>query len=92
MGRIVETIRIESISAGRLVRKYTVEERADGKFISASWEPNHEFEVDRLVEEFETCSGALCDMYREVIAFMGAYHSDFTLSVKGPTGKEMSRV
>ena len=55
-----------------VVLKLTVEERKDGVIISTYWEPGDSLENDRHVKEHETISGALCEMYRDAIAFMGA--------------------
>lgn len=53
---------------GKVLRaKFTVEERADGIFISTEWRPENGYEEDRLVEEFETYSGALCHMYEQAL-------------------------
>lgn len=53
---------------GKMLRaKFTVEERADGMFLSTTWLPDWGSEVDRNVEEFETYSAALADMYENAL-------------------------
>jgi hypothetical protein len=47
--------------------KFTVEERTDGIFIATIWYPTECSEHDRNVEEFETYSAALANMYRNAL-------------------------
>lgn len=69
---LIETIILKRKNSDEVVLKLTTEERKDGVLISTYWEPSDGHENDRHVKEHETISGALCDMYRDAIAFMGA--------------------
>jgi len=66
-----------------LISEWTVEERPDGNFISTYWDPASSDKADRLVSEFETYSGALCDMYRDALAWCGTrLENDMTMTAK----------
>ena len=65
----LETLSVKGPS-GQLVMRWTVEEIGGG-FIATEWDCDCELEVDRHVETFETYSGALCEMYRNALAYIG---------------------
>ena len=52
-----------------LLRKFTVEERSDGMFISTEWDTYECLQVDRDVKEFETYSAALAFMFEAAMSF-----------------------
>lgn len=53
---------------GNILRaKFEVIEKPNGLFISTLWIPDHGPEADRCVNEFETYSEALVDMYRDAL-------------------------
>ena len=65
-----------------LKAKFTVEEVSNymgDKYISTCWNPSHELQVDRSIEEFETYSAALAHMYESALMYAMAYRTTLNM-------------
>ena len=68
---IIEAISLIRKSNKEVIFRVTTEERRDGVIISTYWEASDGPELNAHVKEYETVSGAMLDMYRNAISYMG---------------------